>query len=296
MLKINSTDVINIKQVENTEGYDGHCLRAFGYYPERLPGIVDTVESINSIKDKFPEVRSDSKGPTFALTYLGTWYTLVKNLGFSEVKAKATEAAFHELYKVSRAYVEAKLKQASVDGYVLGAFGLKVRTPVLNKISWYNLKSLPRQAQAEARTAGNALGQSYGLLNNRAFNEFMNRVWDSPYRLRITSIALIHDAIYLVFDDDVEVIKFINDNLIQCMQWQELPDIQHDTVKLGAELDIFWPGWHNSIGLKNGISEEDIRATCAEGIAKYHESAPVIDQDDDDLLHALEDDLETAVD
>lgn len=51
-----------------TDGYDGHCLRAFYYFPERLPGIMETVESINSIKKVFPEVRQDSKAPTFALT------------------------------------------------------------------------------------------------------------------------------------------------------------------------------------------------------------------------------------
>ena len=50
-----------------TDGYDGHSLRAFNYFRDQMPDIEDTVESINSIKDKYDHLRSDSKNPTFAL-------------------------------------------------------------------------------------------------------------------------------------------------------------------------------------------------------------------------------------
>jgi DNA polymerase I len=244
-----------------TDGYDGHSLRAFKYFPEQLPGIVDTVESINTIETIHKDVRQDSKPATFLLTYRGTHYGLMKNLGWPEDKARRIEANYHELYKVSDEYVDAKLLEASQRGYVEVAFGLRVRTPLL-KQSILGSSSTPYETEAEGRTAANALGQSYGLLNNRAANEFMQRVWESPYRLDIKIIALIHDAIYPLIKDDVNVVDWVNRNLIECMQWQELPELAHPTVKLGAELSLFWPSWANEINLPNGCSKDQIRALC----------------------------------
>lgn len=183
--------------------------------------------------------------------------TLVKNLGFSEKEAKEIEKAYHDLYKVSDEWVKAKMDQASKDGYVDVAFGLRVRTPLLAQVIRGH-RATPFQAEAEARTAGNALGQSYGLLNNRAANAFMEKVWASKHRTSILPIAQIHDAIYLLIRDDLEVVEWVNENLIAEMQWQELPEIQHDTVKLGAELDLFWPSWAHPVTLPNGASAEKI--------------------------------------
>ena len=106
------------------------------------------------------------------------------------------------------------------------------------------------------------MGQSYGLLNNRAAVDFFQKVWASKHRFSILPVALIHDAIYILMRDDVEVVEWANRELIKSMQWQELPEIQHPTVKLGAALDIFWPNWANPITLPNGASQEEIRNIC----------------------------------
>jgi hypothetical protein len=42
------------------------------------------------------------------------------------------------------------------------------------------------------------------------------------------------------------------------MQWQELPEIQHPTVKLGAALDLFIDGWHKPITLPNNANVDEI--------------------------------------
>ncbi|WP_038345644.1 DNA polymerase [Acinetobacter sp. A47] len=261
------------------EGYDGHCLRAFYYFPEQMPDIVEAYASttdtkervfiVNSIKKKYPELRQKSKAPTFALTYQGTWTTLVKNCGFAPGVAKQIEKSYHDMYKVSDAWVAEKLKKACKTGYVEVAFGLRVRTPLLKQSILGNSKTL-KEAEAEGRTAGNALGQSYGMLNNRAAVEFMNRVWNSPYRQDIFPVALIHDAIYLIIRDDLEIVTWANKNLIECMSWQELPEIQHDKVKLGAALDIFHPSWANEITLPNNADAQTIKKTCIEGHRAYY--------------------------
>ena len=273
MLEIKSTDTISIKQIPNTPGFDGHCLRAAYYFRDQLPDIdITDPKSVNSIKKVAPELRQESKTPTFALTYAGTYHTLMANLGWEEARAKAVETAYHELYKVSDEYVRSRLEQASKDGYVEVAFGLRVRTPLLKQVI-FNGAKMPYEAAAEGRTAGNALGQSYGLLNNRAAVEFMQKVWASPYRYDIKPVALIHDAIYLLIRDRVEVVEFANRELIKAMRWQELPEIQHDIVKLGAALDIFWPSWANAITLPNDADQTTILQVCADAKSEYLKQA-----------------------
>lgn len=249
-------------------GFDGHCLRAAYYFRDQVPHIVlDDPDSVNSLKKTHPELRQESKGGTFALTYQGTWHTLVNNLGFSEAQAKAIEKGYHDLYKVSDEYVAKRLEQAAKDGYVEVAFGLRVRTPLLKQVIWKGSK-MPYEAAAEGRTAGNALGQSYGLLNNRAAVEFMQKVWNSPFRYDVLPVALIHDAIYLVIRDRIDVVTWVNRELIKSMQWQELPEIQHDTVKLGAALDLFYPDWAHPITLPNDATPEQIREVCEKALGE----------------------------
>ena len=238
------------------DGYDGHCLRAYSYWPEKFTHIPNTVEGINSIKKLHNREREDSKPPTFSLTYQGTYITLMNNSGFSEAEAKRIEKAFQELYSVSIEWVQSKLDEAANTGYVECAFGLKVRTPLIHQSLQTGRKAY--EAEAEGRTAGNALGQSYGLLNNRACNAFMRRVWASEYKYDVMPVALIHDAIYLLMRNDPKVVKFVNDTLIEEMEWQELPEIVHDKVKLGAELDLFYPSWANALTLPNRASQEEI--------------------------------------
>lgn len=255
------------------KGFDGHCLRAAYYFRDQLPQIdVTDPKSVNSIKKAAPALRQESKTPTFALTYQGTYHTLMANLGWEEAKARAIETAYHELYKVSDEYVQSRLMQASKDGYVEVAFGLRVRTPLLKQVI-FNGAKMPYEAAAEGRTAGNALGQSYGLLNNRAAVEFMQKVWASPYRLDIKPVALIHDAIYLLIRDRPDVVEWANRELIKSMRWQELPEIQHDTVKLGAALDIFWPSWANAITLPNDADQNTIKKVCADAKEEYLKKA-----------------------
>jgi DNA polymerase-1 len=250
-------------------GFDGHCLRAAYYFKDHLSDInLEDPASVNSIKKSHPELRQESKGPTFALTYQGTWHTLVNNLGFDPDVAKSIEANYHELYKESDEYIQKRLEQAAKDGYVDVAFGLRVRTPLLGQ-TVYGGPKMPYEAAAEGRTAGNAMGQSYGLLNNRAVCEFMEKVWNSPYRLKVLPIALIHDAIYLLIKDELEVVTWVNQELIKCMQWQELPEIQHDSVKLGAELDVYYQGWHQAITLPNNASAQLIKETAQKGKTSF---------------------------
>lgn len=222
---------------------------------------------VNSIKHKYPKMRDDAKPIHFLLQYGGQWRGLMVNCGMPEQAAKDAESNYHELYKESDQWVQTKLDQAAIDGYVTLAFGLRLRTPILHK-TILGSKFTPAQAAAESRSAGNAVsGQSYGLLNSRAGVEFHRRVLASPYRLDIHPIAEIHDALYYVISDRIEVVEWVNKNLIDCMRWQELPELQHETIKLNSELDICYPTWANPITIPNNATGREIVSICAAAMA-----------------------------
>ena len=242
-----------------TDGFDGHSLRAYSYFGDQMQGIVDTVESINSIQSLYKGLRQDSKAPTFALTYQGTYITLVKNCGFTEEMAKQIESKYHELYKASDEWIADKLNQASKCGYITAAFGLRVRTPLLHQVIRGNRKT-PFEAEAEGRTAGNALGQSWCLLNTRACTEFMSKVRASKYRNDIRPSAHIHDAQYYLVRDDIGAVMFTNEHLVKAVEWNDHPDIYHPEVGFGGELSVFYPSWANEIGIPNNATKPEIFA------------------------------------
>lgn len=241
-----------------TDGYDGHSLRALAYFGDQMPDIdPNSVESVNSIQKKYKPLRQDSKAPTFALTYQGTWATLVTNCGFPPNLAQQIEQRYHELYRVSDEWVAQKLNQACKDGFVTVAFGLRVRTPLLAQVI-RNTRKTPHEAEAEGRSAGNALGQSWCLLNSRACSEFMGRVRKELYRLDIRPCAQIHDAQYYLLRDDTKVVEYTNRHLVKAVEWQEHPDIWHDQVKLGGELSLFYPDWSSEIGIPPDAAAADL--------------------------------------
>ena len=241
-----------------TDGFDGHCLRAYSYFTDQMPLIAsDSVEDINSIEKLYPNLRQESKAPTFALTYGGTFKTLMRNLGWTKDKSTEIESRFKQLYKVSVEWVADKIKKASTDGYVTGAFGLRLRTPIIAQ-TVLGARATPFEAEAEARTAGNMLGQSYCMLNSRAANEFMEGVRTSEYKHDILACAQIHDASYYLIRADVKILKHVNDNLVKAAYWQELPEIKHPEVTLGGTLGVFHPSWEKEHEVPKYASIEEL--------------------------------------
>lgn len=228
------------------------------------------VEIINSIKDAHEDLRQRSKGCTFALTYGGTWVTLTKKFGFSEEEAKQIFDKFHELYKESDVWVNKKLEEAEQKGYLTVAFGLRIRTPKI-KQSLMNSTKTPREAEEERRTAANALGQSWGLLNTRAGIEFNELVRQSIYKNDIKPCAQIHDAQYFIVKDQVDVVLWANKNLLHCVSWQDNPEIAHDLVHLGGEFSIFYPNWAHELSIPNQIDEVSLIALTSTYLDKIND-------------------------
>ena len=234
-----------------------------------VPFMEHNVNRINSIQKKYKALRQKSKAPTFALQYAGTWATIMKSAGVSEVEARAIETNYHKLYQVSDAWIKDVLDTAHETGYIEGAFGLRIRTPLLKQTILSTKMS--HMAQAERRSAGNAKTQSYGLLNNRAAIEFQRRIEAAGLREQVLFAALIHDAIYIVCKDTPRIVRWVNDNLIDCMRWQELPELQHDIVKMGAALDVYYPNWGTPLTLQNDLSIQEIKIAAVDHLKKLKE-------------------------
>ena len=183
--------------------------------------------------------------------------TLTKNCGFTPEVAKSIEESYHKLYRVSTMWVQNQLKEASRVGYVTCAFGLKVRTPLLKQVM-YGSGKIPSSAAAEGRTAGNALGQSWCLLNNRAGSEFMQGVRSSEFKHAIKPCSQIHDAQYYLIKEDMSALLYTNKHLVKAVQWNDNPAIYHPEVGFGGNLTIFFPAWSNEIDIPNNATEEEI--------------------------------------
>jgi len=221
-----------------TDGMDGHSMRAYKYFSDQMPDIdPNDVDSINSIQIKYPELRRKSKGPTFALQYMGTAHTLHKRTGFPKDQAKQIYDAFHELYKVSGDFNNQNRKFMEEHGYVECAFGLKLQTPIITKCIMGN-SITPYEADKEARSANNAVTQSWGMLLNRAMNATNKRIEEAGYGTDILPCNMIHDAGYFIVRDTPEHIKFLNDVLIEEMEWNDDDAIRSTDVPMCAQLEI----------------------------------------------------------
>lgn len=260
-----------MKTAEFTQGMDGHSIRAMAFFSQLEepimvkntlidPAVVSTYEMTTEGSLKFKKeqeaIRQEAKAPSFALQYGGTWATLHKNIGLPKPVAKAVEIGYHKLYGGLAAFAALNTKFASKHGYVECAFGLRLRTPLLKQCVMGTSKT-PREAESEARSAGNAITQSYGMLSNRVAIAMQKRIEESPYRYDIFLSNQIHDAIYFVWKDDVHITHWLNLALIEEMEWQEYPAIQSEDVKIGGEMD-FGYSWDKQITIPNKASLEQI--------------------------------------
>ncbi len=192
----------------------------------------------------------------FALQYEGNEYTLHKRNGFPMEEAIKIYQAYNELYKVTKEFNKKNEYHMNQYGYVNCAFGLRLRTPIVGMCILGNSKT-PYEAQAEVRSANNAVTQSWGMLLNRAMIAVDNRIIKAGYENDIFPINMIHDAGYFLVREDPKIVKFLNDALIEEMEWNDHPMIKSKDVPMMANLDI-GHSWDKQITLKNKATIKEI--------------------------------------
>ena len=103
----------------------------------------------------------------------------------------------------------------------------------------------------------------------------MQKVRNSKYATKIRPIAHIHDAQYYIIPNDLNILAYVNEHLVKAVEWQDHPDIAHDTVKLGGNLSIFHPSWAEEIELPNNAGPEAIQQTIADHYEKKNKSKQI---------------------
>jgi DNA polymerase-1 len=77
----------------------------------------------------------------------------------------------------------------------------------------------------------------------------------------------VHDSQYYMVRNTLNCLKWVNDNLIECMEWNQLAPIQHPDVKLGATLELYHKSWAEKLSIPNRATKAQIRNTIKQGLA-----------------------------
>ena len=107
------------------------------------------------------------------------------------------------------------------------------------------------------RTIVNATYQFWSILTLLALHQILKRIKEAGYEKDIFVYSTIHDSITCYIRDDATIIKWYNDNLIDCMVGDFL---LNQEVKLESNLDI-GISYDKCIELPNQASIEDIEET-----------------------------------
>lgn len=227
-------------------------MRCFSFFPDELKELgldldPNDPDSINRIQTEAKELRNKSKPISFLKQYGGGAGKIQKVLKCSQQRAQEISNAYDTLYSGLAEFQNSNELFAKKNGYIELAFGLQLKTPRINSRD-------SGVQSAEVRSASNGAVQSFGMLMNRAFIEFLQRLEASPHRLDVKIINTIHDAVYLLVRNEATAVHWVNENLIECMEWQEDPRL-HSDIKLGAELDIGF-NWAQCYTIPNGFTKE----------------------------------------
>ena len=59
MLKITKQDEVSIEYIGNTDGFDGHCLRAYSYWKELMPDITEQLNKLDTTEQIYKVTYDD---------------------------------------------------------------------------------------------------------------------------------------------------------------------------------------------------------------------------------------------
>jgi DNA polymerase-1 len=237
------------------DGYDSHSLYLASYIPEKLKelglpyGDITKEESFIIKNDLIgKKLRDGHKAVTFALAYNGTEHTVAKALGIDLEEAKVIVDNYAKLHWRIKQKQREIAEEAKEVGYGITPFGLKIRSRQLQSDD----ETVAGQAM---RSLTNAIYQGpAGMLTVKAMNKIQLRIEQAGYSNDIIIFNTIHDAIYAYVRHDYKILKWYNDNLIECMT-EDYKDNQ--VLKLKANLDVGYH-WADQRELPNNCSEQEI--------------------------------------
>jgi len=200
------------------EGLDGHSLNACGYFPDVIEKIMgknlDNVEYVKTFYDlvenygntELKKIRFDSKAPTFKLAYGGFPDYDKGGVITQEIFDRYHNVLYPGITEYREGYV---LPTACRQGYIHLGLGCRMYSDD------------PHQA---IRTLNNATVQFWSILTLIAINELNHRIREENLENEVIVCSTIYDSIYTYALNNPEIVKWVNDNMIEVMCVQYLED------------------------------------------------------------------------
>ncbi len=230
------------------EGLDGHSLNACGYFAEEVdealgefPDLVAKVKAfmkeVDANNKTIVSIRQKSKAPTFKLAYGGFPDAHKGGVITNEIFDNYHNVLYPSITDYRENYV---LKTAREQGYLHLGLGCRIYT------------DNPSQ---EIRTLNNATVQFWSILTLIAINEINYRAKQQGYEEDVIVHATIYDSIYFYVKQDAEIIKWLNDNIVEILCADFL---EEQVVKNEAEGELGL-NWADLFKIKNNASVEEIQ-------------------------------------
>ena len=234
---------------------DGHCLNAYGYFKSEIANYMpltgDTVTDVKEFRrlqdeEKHPQldkIRSKGKPATFGLAYGSYPPKVAKTLKIPLPEAEQIFNSYHnELYTgITKYRDDYVLPTAEAEGQLHLGMGCYIKT------------DNPRR---DIRTLANSTCQFWSILTLLSINKMHQLIDEAGLQDDVVCISTIYDSIYYIVREDAAIIKWTNDNLINCML---KPYIDDQTIRNEAASDIGldWASLHQ---IPNNATEAQIAA------------------------------------
>ena len=234
------------------EGLDGHSLNACGYYPKEIEKVigkfnsdVDRVKAFMQKNDEensvIKDLRQKSKGPTFKLAYGGFPDVDKGGVITQEIFDRYHNVLYPGITDYRENYV---LPTAVNNGYIHLGLGCRLYTDDPNN---------------DIRTLHNATVQFWSILTLIAVNELNYRIEQEKLQKYVQVQSTIYDSIYTQTYRDPEIIKWVNDNLIEVMTVQYL---ENEQIHNEAE-GLIGLNWADLYKVPNNASIQQVKEVLA---------------------------------
>ncbi len=193
---------------------------------------------------RIKDLRQKSKAVTFGASYGAFPPKIASSINCSLEEGEQIFNAYHkELYPKITEYRE---------NYVLPT--AKQHKKLHLGLGFYINTKDP---DSDIRTLANASIQFWSILSILAINELHRRIDSAGYQSQIKVISSIYDSIYLEVTDDPAIIQWANNNLIECMTKDFMPN---QSVPNVAESEIGY-SWASLKPTPNNATLDEINST-----------------------------------
>jgi len=239
------------------EGLDGHSLAITYYFKSRVVELIGdyTDNKLAAVKIKTlvdagnkiaKNLRQEGKKITFGLSYGSHPKKVASTIGCSIEEATDIFNNYHNnMFPDITKFRETVATKAKISGYTHLGLGCRLYTSDVDK---------------EVRSIFNANSQFWSILTLLTINKMHSLIDAVGYEDDIKCIATIYDSIYFTVKEDTEIIKWLNDNLIEVMCTDYLVD-QRVPNEANSELGM---NWSDLVEVPNNATEEEIEKILKE--------------------------------